>query len=47
MNEFDLHSITEPPLTKDLSNLKLQELIYTPLEVSPYPFYSQAVERHI
>lgn len=43
---FDINSIIEPPLTKDLSDLELKEIIETPSNIKQYPCHSQAVERH-
>ena len=44
---FDSETITEPPLTQDLSDLSFKELIDSPLTIEPFPCHSQSVERHV
>ena len=39
--------ITEPPLTVDLSDDALLEIVQTPLQVDPYPVHTVAVERAV
>jgi len=40
-------AITEPPLTQQLSDDDLLDIIASPLEVPPYPVHSQTVERMV
>ena len=45
MIDWDLLEVTEPPLTMDLEEKQLLEIIETPLQLPHYPCHTQHVER--
>ena len=44
---WERESVTEPPLTRALSDEQIEALADQPLEVQPYPLHTQAVERAV
>ena len=47
LNDWQAELVTEPPLTADLSDAALRDIMQTPLQVDHYPVHTVAVERAV
>ena len=45
MIDWTLAPLTEPPVTMDLTDLEILEIVGSPLQLPPYPCHTLDVER--